>query len=365
MAGAKKKGRPLRSGYTTGACAAAAAKAAVTALSRQEAVKEIKIDLPGSGEASFSIKGCSFDGAYASCSVIKDAGDDPDITDGAEIQAAVSWEKKPGVIIAGGKGIGRVTRPGMELAVGMDAINPVPRQMIEHSVRQVLNNGLNERGVRVVISVPDGERLAKKTLNARLGIEGGISIIGTTGIVIPYSVSAYKACITQALDIAVASGCRQAVLTTGRRSEKYAQSELALAVECYIQAGDFIGYSLKQCAKRDIDKVIVWGMTGKISKLANGYLYTNISDSRVNIGFLAGVARDCGVPDETVGGLQSAVTANHLRRMLPEEYIGAFCDRLCLLAAGKCSEKVNNAFAIECIMSTFDGIIIGRANVEK
>jgi cobalt-precorrin-5B (C1)-methyltransferase len=360
-----KKGRPLRSGYTTGACAAAAAKAAITALLKQEMVMKITIDLPGSRKADFTVKSCSFDNTYASCSIIKDAGDDPDITDGAEIQATVTWEKEPAIVITGGEGVGRITKLGLELAVGMDAINPIPRQMIGHSVRQVLKNIACDRGVKVVISVPDGERLAQKTLNSRLGIEGGISIIGTTGIVIPYSISAYKACISQALDIAVASGCRQVVLTTGRRSEKYAQNELGLAVECYIQAGDFIGYSLNECVKRRIDKVTIWGMTGKISKMAAGHLYTNISDSRVDIGFLAEVALACCVPVETVEGLKTAVTANHFRRMLPHEYTGAFCDRLCLMAALRCREKVERAFAVECIMSTFDGIIIGRADIEK
>ncbi len=134
-----------------------------------------------------------------------------------------------------------VTKPGLEIPVDMPAINPVPRQMIERSVRKVTSNKLDGKGVQVIISVPGGDKLARKTLNPRLGILGGISILGTTGIVIPYSVNAYTTCISQALDVAVACGCQQVILTTGRRSEKFAQSELALAEECFVQVGDFIG----------------------------------------------------------------------------------------------------------------------------
>jgi cobalt-precorrin-5B (C1)-methyltransferase len=359
---AKKKSRPLRSGYTTGACAAAAAQAATIALLKQEAVKQVQVSLPA-GRVSFKIKQCLFDRAQASCSVIKDAGDDPDITNGAEIWAKVSWKDRPGIDIRGGEGVGIITKPGLEVAVGMAAINPVPRQMIESSVREVMLEK-NGRGIEVIISVAEGEKLARRTLNPRLGITGGISILGTTGVVIPYSVSAYEACISQALGVAEACSCRQVVLTTGRRSEKFAQRELALAEECFVQAGDFIGYSLEQCAQRSFQKVTVWGMMGKLSKLAAGHMYTNVSDSKVDIDFLAGVAASCGVPEKIVQSLRGAVTANHLRKMLPPEYSQKFCNKLCLLAAEKCRDKAGGKIGVECIMSSYDGIILGRADVK-
>jgi cobalt-precorrin-5B (C1)-methyltransferase len=357
----KKKGRPLRSGYTTGACAAAAARAAMTGLLGQEVVRQVQVALAGS-QANFKINQCVFDRRQASCSVIKDAGDDPDITDGAEIRAKVCWKDKPGIDIRGGEGVGVVTKPGLEIAVGAAAINPVPRRMIESSVREVMPK--NNKGVEVVISVAEGEKLAQRTLNPRLGIVKGISILGTTGVVVPYSVSAYKACLYQALDVALACGCRQIVLTTGRRSEKFAQRELKLAEECFLQAGDFIGYSLGQCAKRSFDKVIVWGMTGKLSKLAAGHMYTNVSHSRVDVAFLAGVAADCGVPEETVQSLKKAVTANHLRKMLPPEYTRKFCNKLCRLAAERCRNKVGGKLEVECILSSYDGVILGRADAK-
>jgi len=360
----RRDSRALRSGYTTGACAAAAARAAAIALLRQEPVDSVRINLPDSKQASFRISWCIFNRSEASSSVIKDAGDDPDVTHGTEIQATVSWKNEPGVTVTGGKGVGIVTKPGLEIPVGMSAINPVPRQMIEHSVREAAGGKLNDKGMQITISVPAGEELAKRTLNPRIGIKNGISILGTTGIVVPYSIDAYTACISQGLDVAVACGCRQVVLTTGRRSEKFAQKELALPEECFIQAGDFIGYSLHECVKRLLDKVIVWGMTGKISKMAAGHLYTNISDSRVDIDFLVEIAAGCGIPDEKLDDLRAAVTANHLRRMLPPEYIREFCEQLCRLAAEKSRDECGGRLEVEYIMSDYDGTVLGRANAK-
>jgi cobalt-precorrin-5B (C1)-methyltransferase len=360
----RRKDKPLRSGFTTGACAAAAAQAATIALLRQEAVSQVRTDLPDGKQASFKVNRCLFDRTQASCSVIKDAGDDPDVTHGAEIWATVSWKDEPGITITGGKGVGVVTKPGLEISVGTAAINPVPQRMIERSVREAAGSKLDGRGIQVVISVPAGDKLARRTLNPRLGIVKGISILGTSGVVIPYSVSAYQACISQSLDVALACGCTQVVLTTGRRSEKFAQGELALAEECFVQAGDFIGYSLRECARRSFQKITIWGMTGKLSKLAAGHLYTNVSDSKIDIDFLAEVAAGCGAPDKIIKTLRTAVTANHFRRMLPPEHAPKFCDQICLLAARKCRQGAGGKLEVECIMSSYDGIILGRANAE-
>jgi len=354
------RNRPLRTGYTTGACAAAAAKAAMLALLRQETVKRVEISLPGGQRALFDINNCVFEAGEASCSVVKDAGDDPDVTDGIEIFAAVRWESGGGITISGGRGVGVVTKPGLEVPVGMPAINPVPRQMVLQSVREATEDGLDGRGIAVTISAPSGEELARRTLNSRLGITGGISILGTTGIVIPYSKDAYTACISQALDVAAACGCREAVLTTGRRSEKFAQKELALPDECFIQAGDFIGYSLEECARKGLARATVWGMVGKVSKLAAGHLYTNVSDSTVSIDFLAGVAAVCGMPEEKIRALREAVTANHFRKMLPPRYAGDFYNRLCLLATKKCAEAVGGKLEVKCVVSDPDGSVLGR-----
>ncbi len=362
MTAGQRKGKSLRSGYTTGACATAAAQAAAAALFNQMIADQVSIELPDGNEVSFKINNCVFDKLKASCSVIKDAGDDPDVTNGAEIRASVSWKDEPGISIDGGEGVGMVTKPGLEIPVGMPAINPVPRQMITDSVKKATANSLNGKGIKVTISVSRGKELARRTLNPRLGIVGGISILGTTGIVIPYSINAYTACISQALDVAVACGCREVVLTTGRRSEKFAQNELALAEECFVQAGDFIDYSLDECARKGLAQVIIWGMIGKISKLAVGHLYTNTSDSKVDIGFLTTLAIGCGVSDETAKILRGAVTANHFRRMLPPEHSREFSNRLCCLATSKCREHTGGKLEIECIMSDYEGVILGRGN---
>ncbi|MSQ27727.1 MAG: cobalt-precorrin-5B (C(1))-methyltransferase, partial [Dehalococcoidia bacterium] len=175
----------MRTGYTTGACATAAATAATQALLEQRVVDRVTIHLPAGQDATFALAACRFDRQSAQCSVIKDAGDDPDVTHGAEISARVDFSERPGIELCGGVGVGVVTRPGLGLEVGGPAINPVPRSMILAHVASVAGAESAPRGLRVEIAVPRGEELAKKTLNGRLGIIGGISILGTTGIVQP------------------------------------------------------------------------------------------------------------------------------------------------------------------------------------
>ncbi|MDY6910797.1 MAG: cobalt-precorrin-5B (C(1))-methyltransferase [Chloroflexota bacterium] len=354
----KRKGT-LRSGYTTGSCAAAAARAAAIALLEQTMIEEVGISLPDGQRVQFKLNDCAFDIREASCSVIKNAGDDPDITDGAEVRAAVCWKDDPGIAIEGGEGVGMVTKPGLDVPIGKPAINNVPLMMIEQNVAEVIGN---DKGLRVVVSVPEGKELAKKTLNKRLGIIGGISILGTSGVVIPYSIDAYQASISQALDIAVASGCYEAVLTTGRRSEKYAQREFPFAEEAFVQMGDFVGYALQQCASREIRKVIIWGMVGKLSKIANKDFYTNISDSKIDMDFLAGVAVSCGVAESKVATAREAVTAHHFLKIVGKDESREVCDELCFLASVSSRQYVDGAFGVECVMSTYDGTILGRGS---
>lgn len=356
--------KSLRKGYTTGACAAAAAKAAASALLMQVPVSDITITLPAGQPVSFGVSQCDFDIDRASCTVIKDAGDDPDVTDGIEIRATAVWMTKPGIRVVGGQGIGRVTKPGLDIAVGGWAINPVPEKMIMQSVEEILTQSPAGRGIELTIAAPGGEQLAKKTLNSRLGIIGGISIIGTSGIVIPYSAKAYTACISKSLDVASACGCETIVLSTGRRSEKYAQRELRLPDESFILAGDYIGYSLKNIARRGFDKAIIWGMIGKMSKLASGNLYTNVSDSLVDIAMMTGIARDCQLPEDVIDILSRSVTANHFRKLLPPEYVNVYCDRLSLAAAAKCSAGVAGKVSIECIITDPEGTILGRSGAQ-
>lgn len=354
----------MRLGYTTGACAAAAAKAAALALLNQKTVKSVQISLPSGEKANFGVTRCVFNSFEASSSVIKDAGDDPDVTDGAEICATVSLTEEAGITVDRGKGVGLVTKPGLEVPVGMPAINRVPHSMIIQSVEAVMRSHTISKGLKVVISVPQGEALAKRTLNRRLGIVGGISILGTSGVVIPYSVQAYKVAISQALDVAVASGCRKVVLTTGRRSEKYAQKEFALSEEAFIQMVDFVGYTINECANKGLAKIIIWGMAGKLSKIAAGHLYTHVGSSRVEINFLADVARSCGVPDSAVAAMKKAVNAHHFLRLAEKSELTQICNLLCSLAAKVCREHVKRAVEVECVMTEYNGTILGRGYAE-
>jgi len=354
----------LRTGYTTGACAAAATKAACTALLSQETVRTVEIKLPGGQTANFEVLECSIGVGFAQCSVVKDAGDDPDVTHGAEIRARVSRIERPGVHIEGGEGVGRVTRPGLGLEVGRAAINPVPMQMITQCVMDVFGGVPAGEGLEVVISVPGGEKMARKTLNPRLGIIGGISILGTTGIVIPYSLEAYTACITQALQVARASGLKEVVLTSGRQSERHARASLPLPEVAYIQMGDQLAFTLEECARMGFEKVRLWAMMGKLSKIAAGHLRTHYTKSSIELNFLLDVAARTGAADEDLEDLRTAETAHEFLERARGRNLRRFFSEICRLAARSCSEHVNRAFVIECILVDYEGNILGKYHIK-
>ncbi|HIE26307.1 TPA: cobalt-precorrin-5B (C(1))-methyltransferase [Candidatus Poribacteria bacterium] len=362
----------LRTGYTTGACATAATKAALLALQTQNRVESIEITLPIGRDVRFTIERCHFTEERAVCSVIKDAGDDPDVTDGAEVCATASWTDAKGIHIDGGDGVGIVTKPGLGLEVGSAAINPVPRKMIIDAILQVAGRELNKRGVNVIISVPQGEAIARKTLNPRLGIKGGISILGTTGIVVPYSTSAYRASIAQALNFAVANGCEHVVLTTGGRSEKFAQHLLPnLPDEVFIQIGEFLGYALKRCRRHPLKKVTFCGMVGKFSKVAAGSFQIHVRNSQVDFEFLASLAALSCASEELVAKIKTANTARHVSELAKQhgfdEIHQAICDRAyeeCeRFLKRKVSVSANTAgtLPVECILFDFDGRILARS----
>lgn len=355
--------RPLRSGYTTGACAAAAAKAAAEVLLSQERVIQIEIPLPTGQRVRLSVGRCEIRPDWVRCSVVKDAGDDPDVTDRAEICASVEWKEEGGIAIEGGEGVGIVTKPGLELPVGSAAINPVPRRMIREAVTEALGDALTERGVKVVITVPAGEAYARRTLNHRLGIVGGISILGTTGIVVPFSSAAYTASISQALAVAVATGCQEVVLTTGRRTERFAQALLNLPEEAFIQVGDFMDFALEDCARRGIQRATLCVMIGKLSKLAAGHLQTHVSNSLMEQSFLAGIAAESGADPATVREISEANTGRHFAEIARARGLTRAFDLMCERAAGNCRTYVGGKLAIQCLLVDFDGAPMGRSSV--
>jgi len=314
-----KKG-PLRSGYTTGACAAAAAKGAAEMLLRQTCVSQVSIELPTGEVASFLLHGQNYSLDSATCFVIKDAGDDPDVTNGAELHAEVTLtpalspgERGQSIIISGGIGIGTVTKPGLAVPPGQWAINPVPCRMIEQAINDVLSTHSSPLTLQVVISIPDGEQRAKKTLNARLGIIGGLSILGTTGIVRPISAKAWTDTIDAALDVAKACGCENVVLSTGRTSELAAQQHLgSLPEEAYIMMGDHVAYALQACARRGFMHPVIACQFAKLLKIACGHPNTHAAASELDLATLRGWAEAAGLAPEIITIITRANTAREI-----------------------------------------------------
>ncbi len=309
--------KELRSGYTTGACAAAAAKGAAQMLLAQASASEVIIDLPVGVSATFQLHGQTFSANSASCFVVKDAGDDPDVTNGAELHALVSFtdpQEERVNIISGGIGIGKVTKPGLAISPGQWAINPVPLQMIHQAVATVLSEFKTQNSkLKITISIPDGEDRARKTLNARLGIIGGLSILGTTGIVHPISAKAWTDTIDASLDVAKACGCPTVVLSTGRSSEMAAQLHLPrLHEEAYIMMGDHVAYALRACAARGFIEPIIACQFAKLLKIACGYENTHAAASELDLSVLRGWAEAAQVTPEYLAIISSANTAREI-----------------------------------------------------
>jgi cobalt-precorrin-5B (C1)-methyltransferase len=361
--GGRGKKRGMRTGYTTGACATAATRAALLALLEGQGPATVVIRLPIGERVTFSVHRYerNADGSVTA-SVIKDAGDDPDVTHGAEICATVSWRTEGGIVLDGGVGVGRVTKPGLGLEVGTAAINAVPRAMIEQVVRDLLAERNEPRGVLVVISVPDGLERSRKTLNARLGVVGGLSILGTTGIVRPYSTAAYKASISKAIDVAIACGNQEHILlTTGSRSEKFARRYIFLPDEAYIQMGEFTGYALRDCASKGVRNVTLVGMIGKLSKIGDGRMQTHVAGAEVDVQGLAEVAEKVGAAAEVVAQARQANTARHFQELMLAHGLGRVFDLICERARTTAQAYVHNALKVDVLMCDFDGSILGYA----
>jgi cobalt-precorrin-5B (C1)-methyltransferase len=362
----EKDPKDMRHGFTTGACAAAVSKGAVTMLITGETAQAAEIWLPAGFYHTFELIEQEVGALGAHCATIKDAGDDPDATDKAKIVGTVTWKDETGIEIDGGIGVGRVTKPGLSVPVGEAAINPVPRRMITNEVEAVLNEYGVERGVKVVISVPDGEGMAKKTLNARLGIIGGISILGTRGIVVPFSTAAYKASVVQALQVAKASGIRHAVLTTGGSSEKHAMRlNPQLAEEAFVQMGDFVGFSLQHAKRLGMKQISLVGMMGKFSKVAQGVMMVHSKSAPVDFHFLAAVAAEAGAPERVQADILDANTASHVAELVAAAGVAGFFDKLCEHACRHALKHIGGGASVETVLVTMKGDVLGRAEISE
>ena len=332
-----KEKKKLRSGFTTGACAAAAAKAATLVLLRQRLLEYVEIPFPTGDRHGFSLHSCVCQDGQVTVSIIKDAGDDPDVTNGAEIIAIVEQAAPPAdgdsLTILGGPGVGRVTKPGLPVAVGESAINPVPRAMIRAAVREAFAEAeIGETlSLQVTICVTNGAILAEKTLNSRLGILGGLSILGTTGIVRPVSAKAWTDTIDASMKVARATGLSEVILSTGRTSEAAVQKQLHLPEEAQVMMGDYLAYALKAARRHGFAKIYLSGMWAKILKCALGIPQTHVRHGALELSQAADLLHELGLDraraDELAGANTALEIYQRLKEASREELIIAVCLR--------------------------------------
>jgi len=301
----------LRRGWTTGACAAAAARAAFTALLSGRFPDLVSIRLPRGATASFPLALAELGEGRARAGIVKDAGDDPDVTHGALVVASIAWAAPgSGIGFAAGEGVGTVTRAGLPLAVGEPAINPAPRAMISDALIEAAEeNGAPPPDVTVTIAIPGGERLAEKTMNARLGIVGGLSILGTTGVVVPYSCSSWIHSIRSGIDVARAAGLDHIAASTGATSERAVQRLYDLPDHALIDMGDFVGGTLKYLRGHPVARLTIAGGFAKLAKLARGHLDLHSARSRVDTAALGAMLAALGADNATVDAARAAAGA--------------------------------------------------------
>jgi cobalt-precorrin-5B (C1)-methyltransferase len=344
----RRDSRGMRLGWTTGTCASAAAKAAAMGLFMGTPPDTVDVALPNGSRAWFDVEA---EGATRAA-VVKDAGDDPDCTHGARITARVGMAPaESDTRLVAGEGIGVVTKRGLGLLVGAPAITPVPERMVLGAVAEVTQQPLT-----VTFSVPGGEKMAERTTNERLGIIGGISILGTTGIVKPFSTAAWRASIVQQIEVAAAQGEVGMVLATGSRTERLAM-ELYPGLDpvCFVEVGDFTGTALRKMAAVGLAHALFVGMVGKITKLAAGTMMTHYRRSKVDGKLLAAVARSVDAPEEVVRAATATATARHFFEACVSHGVLAPLRRICELAREACHQHTNGVVSVDVLMCDFEG----------
>ncbi len=306
---AQLKHTGLRPGWTTGACATAATTAAYTALLTGGFPDPVTITLPKGQTPSFALTAESLTADAAMAAVVKDAGDDPDVTHGAVIRSTVRLlPPGSGVVFRAGEGVGTVTLPGLPLEVGEPAINPVPRQLMREHVAEVAAAHGAPGDVEITLSIDDGAEIARSTWNPRIGILGGLSVLGTTGVVVPYSCSAWIDSIRRGVDVARAAGLTHVAGCTGSTSERTVTQAYDLPELALLDMGDFAGAVLKYLRRHPVDRLTICGGFAKLSKLAAGHLDLHSARSQVDKAFLAGLAREAGAPEALAAEVAAANT---------------------------------------------------------
>lgn len=339
-----------RTGFTTGTCAAAAAKAATSLLAGREYPVRIDVCLPGGNLATLSISESSCDGVLCKAAVKKFAGDDPDVTDGCLVIAEVSWIDGNEVSLEAGEGVGTVTKPGLAIPPGEPAINPVPREMIKRAVREI-----TDRGVRVVISIPGGRELAEKTFNPRLGIEGGLSILGTSGIVRPFSTTALRDSLKLSLSVAKACNIHDPIFVPGRIGEKAARRYFRTLPEQLIEMGNEWGFMLDEASVYDFTRLLVVGHPGKLAKLPMGQWDTHSSRST------SPVPSVCELAEEILGkALPDSRTVEGIFTSLQPPDRKKLADECAARISAVVFDRVSKRFPVAVVLVDLRGDILGE-----
>ncbi|MGY0832788.1 cobalt-precorrin-5B (C(1))-methyltransferase [Azospirillum argentinense] len=355
-------GKALRRGWTTGACATAAARAACGALFSGDFPDPVTVTLPGGQTPAFALAWTERGEGWAAAGVVKDAGDDPDVTHGALIRARVSRaEPGQGVVFRAGEGVGMVTRPGLPVPVGEPAINPVPRAMIRQAVAEAAALAGEAPDVVVEVSVENGEALARRTMNPRLGILGGLSILGTTGIVVPYSCAAWIASIQRGVDVARAAGLDHVAACTGDTSEKAVVARYGLPEHALLDMGDFAGGTLKYLRRHPIPRLTLCGGFAKFGKLARGLLDLHSKRGSVDLDWLADRMAELGAAPDTVAEARAANTAAQVLGIAGGAGL-PLADRVAALAQRTALETLDGApVAVEVLVTDRQGTIVGTS----
>ncbi len=344
-----KDGAKLKKGYTTGTCATAAATSAVYALLTAEKISMVKVLLPSGEEIQIPIEEISLENSIANCTIIKDAGDDPDVTHGAKICASVQLIETPEIIIDGGVGVGRVTSEGLKQKIGEAAINPVPLKMIKENVKRLTEKLGYKAGVKIIISVPDGEEIAKRTFNPRLGIVGGISILGTSGIVEPMSEKAIVDTTKLTVDKIAFKQTDEIILVFGNYGEKYCENVLGLDIKKSVQISNFVGESLDYITYKGFKKILLVGHTGKIIKLAGAIMDTHskMADCRMEI--ISAHSALAGASKETITEIMNSLTTDKAFEIISKkpyynEILKSLADKISFHVDYRLKGKTNFAF---------------------
>jgi cobalt-precorrin-5B (C1)-methyltransferase len=347
-------GKTYRYGYTTGSCAAAASKAAAIMLLTRHKIDEVTLTTPSGISLNIALHDINIGDNAVSCSVIKDSGDDPDVTNGIKVFAKAKFNSQNKLIVKAGIGIGTVTKKGLQVAVGKPAINPAPMKMIVSEVSALLQPN---QSITVEIWVPQGEEIARKTFNERLGVVGGISILGTSGIVVPMSEEAFKESLALELSVLKEKGCCEVLLTPGNYGEAFISAHIPAAMERTVTTSNFIGYMLHEAVRFEMQKVLLVGHIGKLVKVAGGIFHTHssVADARNEI-LAAHYMKFSGDAE----GFRNIMESNTTEEAIEFVRKDGFFDYLCDVIQCRCHEHIRNKCGVEVMIFSQENGMLGK-----